>query len=149
MLVLWGLWLLWLWQPERQVRLHTTQFLKKVQQRNWKAVPAFMADDFSDRWGHNKAAAVEDAEQVFSQFLFLTIENRTEQCEVHGREGTTSTWIKISGNGSAIAQLVMERVNGLQKPFIFTWRKVGSAPWEWQLTHIDQPELNIDPGAGF
>jgi hypothetical protein len=131
------------------VRLHTSHFLKKVQQRNWKAVPTFMADDFSDRWGHTKASAMEDARQVFSQFIFLTIENRTDQCEVHDKDATASTRIKVSGNGSAIAQIVMERVNGLQQPFVFTWHKAGSSPWEWQLTHIDQPELNIDPGAGF
>lgn len=148
-LALWGLWLLWLWQPERQVRLHTSHFLKKVEQRNWKAVPAFLADDYSDRWNHNKASAVEDAQQVFSQFLFLTIESRTDRCEVRDKEASTSTRVKVSGNGGGVAQIVMERVNSLQQPFVFTWRKVGSAPWEWQLTHIDQPELNIDPSAGF
>jgi hypothetical protein len=57
--------------------------------------------------------------------------------------------VKISGNGGAVAQVVMERVNGLQQPFTFTWHKVGSAPWNWQLTHIDHPELNIEAGAGF
>jgi len=40
LLTLWALWLVWLWQPERQVRLHTTHFLKKVEQRNWEAARA-------------------------------------------------------------------------------------------------------------
>ncbi len=148
-LVAWGLWLLWLWQPERQVRLHTSHFLKKVEQRDWKTVPTFMADDFSDRWGHDKASAIDDAKQVFSQFIFVTLENRTDRCDVRDHEATANTKIKISGNGSGVAQLVMERVNGLQQPFVFTWRKVGSAPWEWQLTRIDQSELNIDPNVGL
>ncbi|MEP6671343.1 MAG: hypothetical protein ABJF10_19430 [Chthoniobacter sp.] len=147
--VLWALWLLWLWQPERQVRLHTTHFLKKVERRNWEGARVFLADDFTDRWAHDKNSALEDAKQVFSQFLFLTIENRTDNCDIRGTAATTRTRVKISGNGSAITQMVMERVNGLREPFVFTWRKAGSAPWDWQLTHIDQPELSIDPNVSF
>ena len=148
-LVIWALWLAWLWQPERQVRLHTSHFLKKVERRNWAAAKEFVAEDFADRWGHDKNSAMEDARQVFAQFLFVTIENRTDACDMHEREATTHTRVKISGNGGGVAQLVMDRVNSLQQPFTFTWRKVGSAPWNWELTHIDQPELNIDPSANF
>jgi hypothetical protein len=149
LLILWVLWLVWLWQPERQVRLHTTHFLKKVERRNWDGAREMIATDFTDRWDHNPNSAIEDARQVFSQFLFLTIENRTAVCVVHGNEGMTDTTVKISGNGSAVAQLVMEHVNGLHQPFRFTWRKSGRAPWNWELIHIDQPELSIDPNVSF
>jgi hypothetical protein len=148
-LTLWALWLLWLWQPERQVRLHTTHFLKKVERRNWDGAREMMAADFTDRWEHDRNSALEDARQVFSQFLFLTIENRTTYGTVYGTEGATRTVVKISGNGGAVAQMVMERVNGLHQPFHFTWRKSGKAPWNWELTHIDQPELNINPNVNF
>lgn len=149
MLVLWALWLAWLWQPERQVRLHTSHFLKKVERRNFQAAGKMMAADFHDRWEHDRSSALEDAHQVFSQFVFVTIENRTESCDMREGEATAHTRVKISGNGGGVAQLVMSRVNSLQQPFTFTWRKVGSAPWQWELTRIDQPELNIDPSAGF
>ena len=129
--------------------LHTTHFLKKVEQRNWKGARAMMAGDFRDRWGHDQNSALEDARQVFSQFLFLTIENRTDLCERHGSDATTRTVVKISGNGGAVAQLVMERVNSLRQPFTFTWHKSGGAPWNWELTHIDQPELNIEQNVSF
>jgi len=148
-LTLWALWLLWLWQPERQVRLHTTHFLKKVERRNWDGVREMMATDFADRWGHDQNSALEDARQVFSQFLFLTIENRAADGMVLGNEGETLSVVKISGNGGAGAQMVMERVNGLHQPFRFTWRKAGRMPWNWVLAHIDQPELNIDPNVSF
>lgn len=148
-LVVWALWLAWLWQPERQVRLHTSHFLKKVERRNWAATKEMMAADFTDRWEHNKASAIEDAQMVFSQFVFVTIENRTESCDMAAPTATAHTRVKMSGNGGGVAQLVMSRVNSLQQPFTFTWRKVGSAPWHWELTRVDQPELSIDPGAGF
>ena len=149
MLTLWALGLLWLWQPERQVRLHTTHFLKKVERRNWDGARDMMAGDFKDRWGHDRNSALEDAREVFSQFLFLTVENRTTYSVVYGSEGGTDTVVKISGHGGAGAQLVMERVNGLHQPFHFSWRKSGQAPWNWELTRIDQSELNIDPNVSF
>src|SRR5438876_10592476 len=110
-LVLWALWLAWLWQPERQVRLHTSHFLKKVERRNWVAAKEMMAGDFADRWEHNKNSAIEDAQMVFSQFVFVTIENRTESCDLREGEATAHTRVKISGNGGGVAQLVMSRVH--------------------------------------
>jgi hypothetical protein len=143
------LWVLWLWQPERQVRLHTTHFLRKVEQRNWNGAREMMAGDFQDRWGHDQSSALEDAREVFSQFLFLTIENRTTDCVISANEAETNTVVKISGRGGVGAQLVMERVNSLHQPFHFHWRKSGRTPWSWELTRLDQPELSIDPNVSF
>lgn len=143
-LVALALYTLWLWQPERQVRLHTAHFLKKVERRNWDAMGEFMAADYRDRWEHDKESAVADAREVFRQFLFVTIENRTDSCELAGDSGTTRTVIKISGSGGPVAQLVMERVNILRDPFVFAWRKASWKPWDWQLIGIDHPELRAE-----
>ena len=149
MFLLWALWLLWLWQPERQVRLHTTHFLKKVEQRNWNGARSFLAEDFKDRWGHDANASISDAHEVFSHFLFLTIENRTDHIDWQGADGTARTVVKITGTGDPIAQMVMERVNTLHEPFAFTWRRTGRAPWAWKLVFIDDPALNIDTSGAF
>jgi len=143
-LVAFALFLLWLWQPERQVRLHTSHFLKKVERRNWDAARKFLADDYSDRWQHDRDSAVSEAREAFRQFLFLTIENRTDSCEMAPDSATTRTVIKISGNGGPVAQLVMERVNTLQGPFTLAWRKASWRPWDWQLTSVDHPELRTE-----
>jgi hypothetical protein len=148
--VLWALWLLWLWQPERQVRLHTTHFLKKVERRNWNGARACLAEDYKDHWDHDPNSAISDAREVFSHFLFLTIENRTDSFEWQSPETVRAhTVVKISGSGDPVAQMVMEKVNTLHEPFTFTWRRTGRAPWAWKLTHIDHPGLNIDPNASF
>src|SRR3954465_12454205 len=94
-----ALYLPWLWQPERQVRLHTSHFLKKVERRNWDAAGNFLADEYSDRWGHTKQSALDNAREAFRQFLFLTVENRTDLVEFSGESATTRTMIKVSGNG--------------------------------------------------
>lgn len=143
------LFLLWLWQPERQVRLHTSHFLKKVERRNWEAAGKMMATDYADRWEHDKQTALDNADAVFRHFLLLTIENRTDSCEVLPDRATTRTVIKITGNGGPLAQMVAERVNMLREPFVFTWRQASGKPWDWQLTGVDQPELNTERFRGF
>lgn len=148
-LALFGLYLLWLWQPERQVRLHTSHFLKKVEQRNWEAARKFLANDYHDRWEHDAETAIGDAREAFRQFLFVTIENRTDSCEMAPGSATTRTVIKISGQGGPVAQLVMERVNTLHGPFTFDWRQASWKPWDWQLTKVDHPDLNTERFRGF
>ena len=41
--VLWmGLYLLWLWRPEHQVRFHTEHFFHAIDSRNWEGVADFL-----------------------------------------------------------------------------------------------------------
>ena len=103
-----------------------------------------MATDYTDRWDHTRDSACEDAHDVFQQFLFVTIENRIDSCEVSSTSATARATLKITGSGGPIAQLIMERVNTLQTPFVFQWRHVSWKPWDWELTHIDHAELKAD-----
>lgn len=148
-LVALALFLLWLWQPERQVRLHTSHFLKKVERRNWEAAGKMMADDYRDRWEHDKEEALAGARGAFRQFMFVTVENRTDSAEIAPDSGTTRTVVKISGSGGPLAQMVMDRVNTLRNPFVFSWRHASWKPWDWELTSVDQPELNTERFSGF
>ena len=137
-----ALWLAWLWQPERQLRLHTASLVKAVEQRNWSKVQSLLADHYADRWGHDKAFVVTGLQQVFGSFLFLKIEQ--ESVAVQVASGTTITRVKMSGQGSPVAQFVIEKVNGLSAPFTFTWAKSGGMPWEWSLTAVDHPTLKAE-----
>jgi len=135
-----------LWQPERQVRLHTAHLLKAVEGRQWKKVDSFVADNYSDRWKHDKTFVLRASNEVFSQFLFLTIHGETLQCEISGSTGVTHDRVKISGSGGPLSELVVQEVNRLQQPFVFTWERRSWKPWDWQLTRFDQPELAIPQG---
>src|SRR6186713_2841075 len=70
------LWCLWLWQPARQVRVHTEALLEACEDKDWEEMRELLAADYSDRWGHDKEEVVERSKQVFAQFLFLTVEGR-------------------------------------------------------------------------
>ena len=139
----------WLWQPARQVRLHTAHFLGAVERRKWDRVQAFVADNYSDRWGHDKEFVLREAREVFRQFLFLTIQSDPAPPTLAGPDAEIRTPIRLAGVCSPIAQFVVEKVNTLRAPFVFTWHHTGWQPWAWQLTRIEQPELEIEMERGF
>jgi hypothetical protein len=143
-----ALYLTWLWQPELQVRLHQKHFLQAVERRNWDAVEKFLADDYADRWEHDKAFVVSASREVFRQFLFLTVEHRIESCVVEGADGVARVTVKITGSGGPVAQYVVSTVNALREPFVFSWVRRGR-PWDWQLIRFEQRELKLDQAPAF
>jgi len=134
----------WLWQPERQVRLHHAHFLGSVERRKWDKVEGFVADSYADRWGHDKEFVLREAREVFRHFLFLTIQGEPASCSIGDREAEIRAPIKIAGDGSPIAQFVVQRVNTLGEPFVFTWARQSWQPWDWRLTRLDHPALDLD-----
>jgi hypothetical protein len=136
--------LLWLWQPERQVRKHTLRFLDRIESKDWSGFSAMMAEEYEDRWGHDKPSVVERSREVFRQFLILGIE--VEDIEVIEADGigVASGRVKLQGRGGPLAEMAIQRAATLHKPFTFTWRQASWKPWDWKLTRVDQPELELD-----
>jgi hypothetical protein len=144
-----ALWLAWLWQPERQVRWHTAGFLGAIQRRNDDKMEGFIAEEYSDRWGHDKRFVITASRQVFQQFVFLTIEHQVLAASLEGGSGRIVARVKISGQGGPVAEYVMGRVNGLAEPFAFVWRKRSGRPWDWELISVEHPSLEIEAEPQF
>jgi hypothetical protein len=132
-----------LWQPARQVQLHQTNLLRAVEKRNWERFASFMADDYSDRWGHDKEFVLRESREVFRQFLFLTVRQEVRAMQIGDQRGTVLARIELTGSGGPLASVATERVNALSKPFTFRWRQRSWKPWDWQLVDVDQPELEL------
>src|SRR5215211_4982385 len=60
-----GLYLLWLWRPEHQVRLHTEHFFHAINGRNWESVAEFIGEDYRDQWDHDRTRLVERMREGF------------------------------------------------------------------------------------
>lgn len=136
-------WCLWLWQPSRQLRRHTEKLLAAVEDQNWRKMADIMANDYSDRWGHDKATVGEHTRQVFAQFFVLTVQGTDLEVEEADAVGTVRVQIAIKGRGGPLADIVIARVAELKEPFAFTWRQGSWKPWDWKLIRVDQPELEI------
>ena len=132
-----------LWQPTRQVRLHQRHFLKAVEKRKWETVRGFIGAEYRDRWGHDKENVIGQASQVFGQFLFCNIAAEEHSLILADDAGTIGVRLAVTGSGSPIADMVKQRVNSLTEPFIFKWAHRSWKPWDWELTEVDQPQLDI------
>jgi hypothetical protein len=135
--------LLWLWQPARQVQRHQENLLSAAEGRNWKELSELIADDYSDRWSHDKAAVLEHSRLVLSQFIAVGIESRDIEVTESNGEGIVRERLMLKGSGGPLAEMATERVSALKQPFIFTWRQQSGKPWDWKLIRADQPELEI------
>jgi len=140
--VAWAVWLFLLWQPARQVELHTLNLLERASSRDWTAVETMMATDYRDAWNGDRTAAIDEARRLFSHFFALQIVpleplriTRTAD------ERSATAPIGIFGSGTAIAHEIMDEVRDVKGPFEFRWRKNGAWPWQWALVEVRHEEL--------
>ncbi len=144
----WALWLYQLWQPARQVELHTLNFLQRASARDWPAVLNMMSDDYRDTWGHDRTRSIDEARKVLSHFFALQIVP-LGPVRLGGEGGERSATVEIGvfGSGTGVAHAVMDAVREAEGPFLFRWRKNGTWPWQWALVEAGQEVLQGVPRA--
>ena len=142
-----GIWLATLWQPERQVRLHSEHLLSQIEKKDWRAVGDFIAEDYQDRWGNDRSRALGRVRQVLSHLPKARIVASGAQVRIEDRRGYWQAKITVSGDPSEFTTLIEERVNSLPAPFELEWRRRSGKPWDWKLGSVRNPSLEVpDPG---
>lgn len=137
----WGLFQLW--QPARQVELHTLNLFKRASARDWPAVGRMMAPDYRDAWNDDRAAAIDEARRLFSHFFALQI-TPLGPLRITAAEGGWEAEgpVGVFGSGTPVAHAVMDEVRAAEGPFTLRWRKSGTWPWEWALAGSAHPVLD-------
>jgi len=123
--------------------LHQAHLRSAVERRDWARVEALVDAGYSDRWGYTRATAIRDARQWIGQFFVLTVTASSARDQLSADGGTVTERWTIDGTGTEAAGLVKERVNGLQAPFVFQWKHGNWKPWDWSLSRVDNPELEL------
>lgn len=140
--VLWGIYLARLWQPQRQLELHSTHLLERIEQKKWKAVGEFVGEGYQDRWGHDRALLLERLREVFR----AVPETRIEATEVSVRTGEGNGYwtakIRIKATGQ-FGDFIESRVNALEAPFELEWRRGATWPWDWKLVSVRNSALEV------
>jgi hypothetical protein len=139
------LWLVLLWRPSKQVRLHQKHLLEAVQERKWKTVEGLVSTDYKDRWGHTKPILMQRLPQVFGDFLACGVIAENESISWTDGVPVITSRIRIVGSGGPIARYAIQESTNLTQPFSFRWRHESWWPWDWKLTAVDQPEIRIPP----
>jgi hypothetical protein len=137
-----GVYLIRLWQPERQVELHSTHLLAQIEKKNWKRVGEFIADDYQDQWGHDRSLVLERLRGVLRVLSNARIEANSPIVRTDSGRGHWTAKITINGTGE-YAELIKTRVNSLDAPFELEWRRGTTWPWDWKLVSVRNPAFEI------
>ena len=138
---IWGTWVALLWQPERQVRLHSVHLLERIQKKDWKAAVEFVDPGYQDRWENDRARLLQRLREVLSIMPNATIEATQPAFRTSGNRRYWTAKIQIKNAGD-LADYVESRVNSLDEPFEFEWLR-GAWPWNWTLVSVRNSALEI------
>ena len=120
-----GLYLLWLWRPEHQVRLHTEHFFHAIDGRNWESVAEFIAEDYRDQWDHDRTRLLERMREGFRWVSGSRITAPDAAVRVETPRAIWIGKINLYSSDDGVMQLLDERVNRLPTPFELEWHHVS------------------------
>ncbi|MEO7168253.1 MAG: hypothetical protein ABI787_11400 [Spartobacteria bacterium] len=140
-----GIWLMRLWTAENQVRLHSEHFLQKIEKRSWSGAGDFIAADYHDTWGHDRALVLNRLRMTLGFFSSLTITAVNPEVSAESSTGQWSAKIHLAGSGE-MAPAIIDRVDRLTAPFSLHWRRESWRPWDWKLVEVRNPSLELTGG---
>ena len=138
-----GLYLVWLWQPERQVRRHTENFFHAIEHKNWETAADFIAVDYQDQWGDDRARVVERLREGFRYVRGLRIIASNPSIRVENRRGVWSCKITLYSSDNDVMEILDERVNKLPTPFELEWLRTPEKPRDWKLVRASNPAFEV------
>lgn len=138
-----GLYLIWLWQPERQVRRHTENLFRAIERKDWEAAADFIGNDYQDQWGDDRARVLERLREGLRYVRGARIVASSPSVEVEALRAIWISKIMLSSGDDEVMSLLDERVNSLPTPFKLEWHRFSRKPWDWKLTRVSNPAFEI------
>ncbi len=138
-----GLYLVWLWQPVRQVSRHTENFFRAIEHKNWDATGDFIAADYQDQWGDDRHRVLERLREGFQYVRGPRIIAVNPSVQVETRRAVWSGKIALSSSDDEFMEVLDQRVNSVQSPFKLEWHHLSAKPWDWKLVRVSNPALEI------
>lgn len=138
-----GLYLIWLWQPERQVRRHTENLFRAIESRDWEAVADFIHNDYQDQWGDDRARVVERLREGFRYVRGPQIIASSPTVQVQSRRAVWSGKITLYSSDNEVMETLDQRVNSVAAPFTMEWHQFSRKPWDWKLIRTNNPAFEI------
>jgi len=144
-----GLYLLWLWRPEHQVRLHTEHFFHAIDGRNWETVAEFIGDDYRDQWDHDRTRFLERLQEGFRWVRGSRITGPDAVVQVEPSRAIWIGKINVYSSDDAVMKFLDERLNRLTGPFELEWHHVSRKPWDWKLVRVSNPWFQIPADVSY
>jgi hypothetical protein len=137
-----GFYLLRLWGAENQVLLHTEHLISAIEDRNWSRVDNFIDASYRDDWGFDRASLLERLRMARQAAGNLQIEAQETEASVQNDEAKWSAKVVVHGDGE-FAPMITDRINSLEDRFQLAWHKGSWKPWDWRLTRVGNPGLQL------
>jgi hypothetical protein len=138
-----GFYLLWLWQPERQIKRRTENLFRAIERRDWETVADFIGNDYQDQWGDDRARVLERLREGLRYVRGLRIIASNPSVQVDAQRAVWIGKIILSSGDEEVMTLLDERINSLPKPFTLEWHRISRKPWDWKLARVSNPAFEI------
>lgn len=132
----------WETRPTRVITKKQAGLISGIESRNGARIRRLVSDNYNDKWEFDGDDVVEAVVDIGSQFMTLVLTPDEQQIDILDGEATVAFRLTISGNAAGPAGgEVTRRINRLEEPFLFTWKKETFLPTSWRLVQIHQAEL--------
>jgi len=138
-----GVYLIWLWRPEHQVRLHTKIFFSAIEHRNWDAAAGFIGDDYQDQWGDDRPRVLERMREGFRWVRGSRIIALNPTVQVEPRRAIWIGKITLYSSDDGVMEVLDEHLNKLPTPFELEWHHLSGKPWDWKLVRVSNSAFQI------
>lgn len=139
-----GLFLMWLWRSEHQVKRHSENLLRAVEKKDWTRFAEFIGSDYEDQWSNDRALVLERTRELFRYLRSVQLNADFAMVWVDDKgDGYWQSKIMIDGDNGEVMALLKERINSLTTPFQLQWRHMSAKPWDWKLVRVNNRELTI------
>lgn len=142
-----GVYLLQLWQADRQLELHSAHFLEAVERKDWSEIEEFVDPAYRDQWGHDRALLIARMRAVLRYTRNLRLEAHEALPIPSGDHGEWRAQVTASGEENELMTLIKQHINTLEEPFHLQWRRQSWKPWDWKLIGVTNPALELPEGA--
>ena len=142
-----GLYLVWLWRPERQVRRHTENFFHAIEHKDWTAAADFIESDYHDQWADDRARLLERMREGFRWVRGPRIIASNPSVQVETLRAIWTSKIVLYSTDNDVMELLDERVNALPAPFELEWHRLSGKPWDWKLVRVSNSALKMPADA--
>lgn len=140
-----GLFLIWLWRPEHQVRRHTENFFHAIKHKDWTSAGDFISSDYQDQWGDDRARVLERMREGFRYVRGPRIIASNPIVQVGSRRAVWTGKVMVYSTDDDVMGLLDEHVNSLPAPFELEWHRLSGRPWDWKLVRVSNSAFEI-PG---
>ena len=138
-----GLYLIWLWQPARQVGRHAENLFHAIERKNWAAAADFIGSNYQDQWGDDRARVLERMREGFRYVRGARIIASSPRVQIEERRAVWGGRITVFSTDDDVMELLAERVNSLPAPFELEWHRISGKPWDWKLVRVSNPAFEI------